>query len=151
MGASVERRINWAMPVVVFSLVVVLVSVAAILFVNGPGRPSSEIPDTIVSDDANGSTVAVLTNATVHVVLHSTYWKFQPVTDSRVVGALHDPVVTPDATVRIPGTGAGTVTLDLRAVGPGTAQVSATRETCGEALRCAENQRSFTVTIVVHD
>ena len=151
MGANVDKRINWAMPVVVFSLVVVMATVAAILLVNGPGRPASQIPDTIISDDANGNSIAVLTNGMVHVVLHSTYWKFQPVTDSRVVGALRDPVVTTDPTVRIPGTGAGTISLDLRAVGPGTAQVSATRETCGEALRCAENQRTFAVTIVVHD
>ena len=151
MEAPVERRINWAMPVVLFSLVVVAASVAAILFVNGPGRPASQIPDTLISDGDNGGSIAVLTNGIVHVVLHSTYWKFQPVTDSRIVGALHDPVVAPDMTVRVPGTGAGMVTLDLRAIGPGKSQVTATRETCGAALRCADNQRTFTVIIVVHD
>ena len=151
MEARAERRINWAMPVIVFSLVVVMVTVAAILFVNGPGRPVSQIPDTLVSEQDNGGSISVLTNGTVHVVLHSTYWKFDPVTDSRVAGATHDPVVAPDTSVKIPGTGAGTVTLDLRAVGPGTTIVKASRVTCGEALACADNQRTFTVTIAVHD
>jgi hypothetical protein len=145
------KRINWGMPVIVFALAVLVVSVLAILFFNGPGKPASQIPDTTLTEEANGSTVTVITYATVHVILHSTYWTFQPVSDSRVLGVLREPVITPDASVRIPGTGSGTITLDLRAVGPGQATLSASRETCGEALRCAEDQRTYSVTIIVHD
>jgi hypothetical protein len=151
MTAGGEKRTNWTVPVVVLALAFLVLSVVAILFVNGPGKPASQIPDATLSEEANGITVTVVTYTTVHVVLHSTYWTFQPVSDSRVLGVLREPVITPDATVRIPGTGAGAITLDLRAVGPGQAKVSASRESCGEALRCAENQRTFSVTIVVHD
>jgi hypothetical protein len=41
------------------------------------------------------------------------------------------------------------VRTSFLALAPGTAVITASRTTCGEALRCTASQRHFSVTIVV--
>jgi hypothetical protein len=99
-----------------------------------------------IGDNDKGKTVAASVGAHIRIVLHSTYWQFDD-NASPIIKPLGAPVVTPDMTVRIPGTGAGTVTVEFQAIAPGQVSVRASRVTCGEALLCAEDQRVFQVTI----
>jgi hypothetical protein len=41
------------------------------------------------------------------------------------------------------------VRTDFRALAPGTTVVTASRVTCGEALRCMPGQEHYTLTVVV--
>lgn len=102
-----------------------------------------------ISENENGKTVEAKVNARIRVVLSSTYWTFQGSSDSQVLKAAGEPVVAPDLAGRIPGTGAGTVTLDFQALKAGRAKISASRVSCGEALLCPPDKRSFEVTVVV--
>lgn len=101
-----------------------------------------------IGDNDKGKTFTAAVGARIRVVLHSTYWQFDAA-PSQTIKQLGDPVVVPDMTIRIPGTGAGTVTVQFDAVAPGQATLQASRTTCGEALLCAEDQRTWQVTVVV--
>ncbi|HSX40781.1 MAG TPA: hypothetical protein VLF68_04150 [Candidatus Saccharimonadales bacterium] len=105
---------------------------------------------TNISEPQNGTMVTVQKGAAVTVTLHSTYWEFQPISDATVLKPNGNSVTEPDMTVKIPGTGAGTITQSFTALSTGTATFSATRTTCGEALQCAADQKLFKVTIVVN-
>lgn len=104
---------------------------------------------TQVSDNENGKTISVKPGGRVRVVLNSTYWTFQGSSDSQTLQPIGEPTVAPDTSVKIPGIGAGTVTLEFQALKAGTAKISASRVSCGEALLCPEDKRSFQVTVVV--
>ena len=100
-----------------------------------------------VSEPDNGTTVHATVGATVDLVLHSTYWQIQP-TDSVVLKPLStEPVVTGTLS-NPPGMGTGTVEMKYQVVAAGTATLSASRTTCGEAMRCVGAQGEFKVTIV---
>ena len=104
-----------------------------------------------LDEHANNTTVRVGVGATVRIALHSTYWS--PVTSS--APELVEPVGTPTAMATAtspacrPGSGCGTVTTTFLTRGAGSARLTATRTTCGEALLCAPDQRTFTVTVQV--
>jgi hypothetical protein len=96
---------------------------------------------------ATGRTVTAHLNDVIEVRLGSTYWRFHPVTGgvlSRGKLVTH----APSGPVRIPGTGRGTVIATYRVLKSGTARVSASRTTCGEAMRCSGAQSSFALTVV---
>lgn len=99
-----------------------------------------------LSESDNGRTVTVATGETVRITLHSTYWTFAPSNATNVLELVGQPRFAPAATT-VPGTGAGTVEVDYRVVQAGKATVAASRTTCGEALACTPEQRSFMVTI----
>jgi hypothetical protein len=109
---------------------------------SSPARPA-----TVVTYAQNGHLVAARVGDVVQVQLDSTYWRFAPVT-GRVLHDQDAPSFAPDASC-VPGGGCGTITQSFRAVSAGTAHITASRTTCGEALRCAPNQSTFSVTIVV--
>jgi hypothetical protein len=96
-----------------------------------------------------GRTVHAHVGDRVDVVLHSTYWTFPGVSDPAVLRPVGAPVTAPQLRGCVPGGGCGTVTASYDAIAPGTAVVSATRTTCGEAMLCTGNAGSFPVTIAV--
>ncbi len=114
------------------------------------GVPQTNSTPTLVQigDDDKGKSFTASVGAHIQVVLHSTYWQFND-SPSPALKQLGPPVVTPDTSVRIPGTGAGTVAVEYQAVAPGQANIQATRVSCGEALLCAQDQRLFQVTIII--
>jgi hypothetical protein len=132
-------------------LAIAVLAVAALVLIAGMRLQNAGAApvDVNISEDNNGRTLTVTPNSTVHLVLHSTYWNVQPVSDAQILQSLHEPVVTPDLAGHVPGSGAGTVAVDYKAVAGGTVKVQASRQTCGEALRCTGDQGSFAVTIVV--
>ena len=113
-----------------------------------PAPPSSRD----VSEADNGSTVSLRTGGTLRVVLHSTYWQFDPASDPTVLRSTGDPTSSPDPPGScVPGGGCGTVTATFQALRAGRAVVTAHRTSCGEALRCTGNQGSYAVTVMVSD
>ena len=108
---------------------------------------------------ANGDTVQVHVGQQLRVVLGSateagsTYWAFADVTGPVVIQ--DGPQVVQAVPVgsagcgSLPGAGCGTVTLVARAASPGTATITATRTTCGEAMMCPQNRRDFRVVLRV--
>jgi hypothetical protein len=111
-----------------------------------PIVPASQ---TLVDDNANGKSIPIQTGARLKLVLHSTYWEIQGSSDPKILTQLGEPLVVADTTVRIPGSGAGTVSVEFQAIAPGTVNITASRTACGEALRCAPDQASFKVTVTV--
>lgn len=96
----------------------------------------------------SGRTVRVQRGDVVEVRLHSTYWSFGPVAG----GALHrgKPIVRAAPVGKtVAGSGAGTVTDVFQARHRGRATITASRRSCGEALRCVGSQGSFRMYVVV--
>jgi hypothetical protein len=105
----------------------------------------------VVRDDANGKTVDASVGQTVELILGSTYWT---VSGSSASGVLQQdgattPLPRPTNCPKIPGLGCVPVHTFFKAVAPGTASITASRTTCGEAKPCATDQESFKVTVVV--
>ncbi|MEY9838158.1 hypothetical protein [Streptacidiphilus sp. EB103A] len=114
--------------------------------------PSSSGPRQVTLDEhASGGTVTLPVGSTLQITLHSTYWK--PPTSS-AVAVLRPlgpavPAVTPTASGCHPGSGCGTLSAGFTALRSGTATVTASRTSCGEAMACPPAQRTFTVTVQV--
>jgi hypothetical protein len=85
------------------------------------------------------------------VVLSSTWWSFQGSSNAQVLAPVGAAVASPGPFNQqtCPYGGCGTVKAVFRAVGPGTAQVSASRVSCGEAMRCIGTAGLYQLTVVV--
>lgn len=105
----------------------------------------------VVRDDANGKTVDVPAGAMVELILGSTYWKVSGSSAPTVLRQdggstmLPRPTNCPD----IPGSSCAPLRTDFTALAPGSSTVTASRTSCGEAMRCGPNQSHFAVTVVV--
>ncbi|HEX8034375.1 MAG TPA: hypothetical protein VF510_11030 [Ktedonobacterales bacterium] len=110
--------------------------------------PSSPPVSVRAGDDQNGTSIKLYLGQTLMVTLSSTYWSFQGSSDSQVLASVGSPIVSP-AHCDVPGCGAGTVSEEFRAVGPGMAQVTASRVSCGEAMRCTGANGRYQLTVQV--
>ena len=114
------------------------------------GACGQNLSEVKVDDSKNGQSVQVHVGDAVKFTLNSTYWTFDQSSDSLVLKELGNQVVTPDPIGScLPGMGCGVTTAWYKAVSAGTATVSASRVSCGEALRCVGNEGVYRVTIVV--
>jgi hypothetical protein len=96
--------------------------------------------------------VTLRTGGTLSVVLHSTYWQYDPPSDPSVLRSQADPTYSPDPPGScVPGGGCGTLTAGFRALRPGRAVITAHRTSCGEAMACVGDAGRFSVTVVVSD
>jgi len=112
--------------------------------------PSPRAAATIAASDAeNGRTIMVRVGDRVSVVLDSTYWNFAGSSNVRVMAPAGRPSVSPEPSGCVPGGGCGTDTAAFVAIAPGTAQISASRTTCGEALRCTGSAGRYHLTVEV--
>ena len=119
---------------------------------SGGTAPGSGAPSLVASDKSNGHTVSLKVGQHLELVLGSTYWT---VKGSTVPGVLHQdgppsklarPASCPS---NIPGLGCVPIRTDFSAVAPGTAVITASRTSCGEAMRCAPSQEHYTLPVVV--
>jgi hypothetical protein len=112
----------------------------------GPGAPL------VVRDGANGHTVTITVGEHLEVILGSTYWTVQGSSHPRVLRQDGPTALLPrpaDCTANIPGLGCVPVRTDFSALAPGTTVITASRVSCGEALRCMPSQEHYTLTVVV--
>jgi hypothetical protein len=107
----------------------------------------------VVRDNANGRTVSVRAGDRIELILASSYWNVTGSSAPRVLrqeGAtalLPRPGTCPD----IPGLGCIPERTDFKALTSGKAVITASRTSCGEALRCVgrSHPTRFTLTVVV--
>jgi len=107
----------------------------------------------VVRDGANGKAVSASAGERIELILSSSYWH---VTGSSAPGVLRQdgsPVLLsrPSSCPDLPGRGCIPVRADFTALTDGQAVITASRSTCGEALRCTPGQTRFTVTVVVRN
>jgi hypothetical protein len=115
---------------------------------------NNPVPKTIVlHDDANGRTVSVRTGDSVELILASSYWN---VAGSSAPGVLRQDGATsllprPAGCADIPGLGCTPEKTTFKALTRGRAVITASRTSCGEALRCVGHGHPtrFTLTVVV--
>lgn len=105
----------------------------------------------IVRDNANGKTVHVPAGDRVELILSSTYWMVHRSTAPRVLRQDGPTrlLARPKSCPTIPGLGCIPVKTSYSALAAGEAVITASRGSCGEALRCVGHQGRFKVTIVV--
>jgi hypothetical protein len=118
---------------------------------HGSATASTESPRPAVrslSEADNGTTVTVHPGDLITVILHSTYWA-AGAPSSAAVESQGSPVVAPDLKGCVPGGGCGTVTATYKAASDGAAQLTAHRDSCGEALACSADQRDWRVDVRV--
>ncbi|MCX4748405.1 protease inhibitor I42 family protein [Kitasatospora sp. NBC_01287] len=110
--------------------------------------PSSAAVLTL-DDSANRTTVHAQVGSTIEITLHSTYWS-APTSSAPGVLVAAGTSSAPSASAGChPGSGCGTIETTFRAGAAGTARLTATRTSCGEAKPCAPDQSSYTVTVQV--
>ena len=114
-----------------------------------PARPAAEV--IIVRDNANGKTVHVPGGDRVELILSSTYWMVHRSTAPRVLRQDGPTrlLPRPKSCPKIPGLGCVPVKTFYTALVAGQAVITASRSSCGEALRCVGHQGRFKVTVVV--
>lgn len=112
----------------------------------GSPSPSNDIR---AGDNQNGKSVTMHPGQTLLVTLGSTYWTIQGSSDSQVLAPVDKAVTTPQSCSAPPGSGCGTVSQEFRAVRAGTAQVTASRVSCGEAMRCVGPAGQYQLTVQV--
>jgi hypothetical protein len=105
----------------------------------------------VVRDDANGKTVPARAGDRIELILSSSYWSVTGSSAPRVLREDGPTVLLPrpSSCPAIPGLGCVPVRTDFTARTGGTAVITASRSSCGEALRCMPDQTRFTVTVVV--
>gem|GEM_PF-3257346 len=118
---------------------------------SGPGSTPSPRPAVAITaaDAANGHTVTLHVGDSLTVTLHSTYWGFGGSSNSVVLVSDGVPAVSPSPSGCVPGQGCGTVVAAFDANAVGTSVVTASRTTCGEALRCPGSAGSYHLTVKV--
>ena len=128
---------------------VLLLTAAALVGTAAPAQATTW-PTRHLDDRNNHGTVSVHVGQTVELTLASTYWTIGAPSGT-ALGAVGPERKTPNYTKPgcHGGTGCGTDVRDFKAVRTGTSGISATRSTCGEALRCSDAQSRFFVTVHV--
>ena len=103
-------------------------------------------------EKTDGQTVTLAVGDQLEVTLHSTYWGFgTPGTELRMTGqhSTAVPVGTGPGHC-VAGEGCGTETRVYTATSAGTTAVTATRKSCGEAMRCTGANGVYRITVIVH-
>jgi hypothetical protein len=140
------RTVRFGIAGVSLLLAITLGALAASGSTSAPPRRSGVV--TITYRD-KGSTVHVAPGQKIRVVLGSTYWRITRTsgrTTLAPIGAEH--VVARQGCVA--GEGCGTATSWFRATRAGAGAITATRGSCGEALRCTNGRGTFHVTVRVN-
>jgi hypothetical protein len=140
---------------------IVAVSVISIAAAAGCGTAASRTSSPVaggptvivVRDGANGKVVSARAGNRIELILSSSYWS---VAGSSAPGVLRQdgPSVLlsrPSDCPDIPGLGCVPVRTDFNALTDGRAVITATRSSCGEALRCRPDQTRFSVIVTVRN
>lgn len=151
MNSGVSTRAFWPRASVVAAcglvcLCLLFVMCLASCALPWQGTPSSDIQ---AGDNQNGTSITMHPGQTLMVTLGSTYWTIQGSSDSQVLTPVGAAVTSPESCDAPPGSGCGTVSQEFRAAGSGTARVTASRVSCGEAMRCVGPAGQYQLTVQV--
>jgi hypothetical protein len=102
----------------------------------------------VLDEQANHTDARVHVGARVEVLLHSDYWMVHGSSEPAVLRQ-DGPTVQLSGPSCVPGGGCNPVMTLFTALAPGSAVITASRTSCGEALRCVGDQGSFQVTVTV--
>lgn len=115
--------------------------------VSGPPQVQVSV---VLDEHANRTDVQVHVGSRVELLLHSDYWTIhgssQPAVLEQNGPTLQLPRTPPNCA---PGLGCNPLEALFTALRPGHAVINASRTTCGEALPCLPDQRTYTVTVTV--
>lgn len=103
----------------------------------------------VLDEHAKGKTVTATVGTSVVLILHNSYWAINASSRPEVLAEIGEPTQLPATPTCPPGVGCNPVQVTFTAMTPGTAVLSASRTSCGEALLCAPGQRHFQVTVIV--
>jgi hypothetical protein len=117
----------------------------------GPTAPGPSTAAVVLRDGANGHTVTLTVGQRLEVILGSDYWT---VAGSSMPKVLRQDGSTsylpkPASCGSIPGLGCIPIRTNFTAEASGTAVITASRLSCGEALRCQPGQQHFSLTVIV--
>jgi hypothetical protein len=102
-----------------------------------------------LSEEAEGRTIQVSRGDAIVLTLHNTYWRIAA-PDGDVLTQVGSQQDSPAPTgTCLPGVGCGTVQARFVAAAPGSATLTASRTSCGEAMACDPGEGSYTVHLVV--
>ena len=122
--------------------------ISAVLLIGGVTE-SSAASRLGISEPSNGKIYNVKVGTSVSVTLHSTFWNLKSV--SNLIGSETPgmtaimPGPSAPANCQLPGMGCGTVLWKFKATKSGTASFIATRNSCGEVLKCRASAATFSV------
>jgi hypothetical protein len=111
--------------------------------------PTKSATTRTITERDKGTTVTIHVGDHLKLDLSNTYWQIQPASDAAVLRSDGPPVITRGLQGCAPGTGCGTESETFTAGKAGTATVSASRATCGEAMRCTGRNGEYKVTVKV--
>lgn len=116
-----------------------------------PGASGTPAPAVVARDSSNGHTLSLNVGERLELVLASDYWTVSGSSVPRVLrqDGPSSALKRPPTCGPIPGLGCVPIRTDFSAVSPGTALITASRLSCGEALRCPPSRQHFTLTVVV--
>jgi hypothetical protein len=103
----------------------------------------------VATDSDNGNTFDLHVGDRLEVKLNSTYWTIHESTDPSVLRLAGPMAISPQPNGCVPGAGCGLAIASFDAVGKGSADVAASRVSCGEAMRCVGTSGSFRLSVVV--
>jgi len=144
-------------------LMAVVVAVVAVSIMTSAGcgtaasRASSPVAGgpmvIVVRDHANGKAVSARAGNRIELILSSSYWHLTGSSAPSVLRQDGPPALLPrpSSCPDIPGLGCTPVRANFTALTGGRAVITASRSTCGEALRCKPDQTRFTVIVVVRN
>jgi hypothetical protein len=126
-------------------------AVGATACAGGSAAPiaSRTLPIVHASESKDGHTLTLRKGQRLQVVLHSTYWQFKKSSDPAVLREVGKPVVRPKTAGCVAGQGCGTVTVVFVGVAAGSANVAASRNSCGEAMGCTAAAGAYALHVVV--
>jgi hypothetical protein len=103
----------------------------------------------VATDPDNGKTFELHVGDRLEVKLESTYWNIHESSDLNVLRLAGPMAISPRPNGCVPGAGCGLAIASFDAVGSGSADVTASRDSCGEAMRCVGSAGSYRVSVVV--
>lgn len=106
----------------------------------------------IMRDGSNGKTIWLHTGDRIELILSSNYWQVSGSSAPKVLKQTHATVLMPRPSTcpHIPGLGCTPVRTDFLAVGHGKAVITASRTSCGEAMRCSAQNSHFTLIVRIY-
>ena len=116
---------------------------------NWPTGPVASGQPVVLDEHANKTTVHVQVGTTVELLLHSSYWTIGGSSSPAVLAPQGTPTQLPVTPTCAPGIGCNPVQAMFSARSPGTSVLSASRTSCGEAMRCGTQNGRFQVTVIV--